>query len=68
VSLVEQMWQHVQATEVERLSTRPPRILPLELGDLREAINHLAALVEDLRDRVTELERQQDLLERRDSS
>jgi ubiquinone biosynthesis protein UbiJ len=58
MSLVEQLWRHVKATEVERLSASPPRITPLELGDLREAINHLTDIVESLQTRLDHLERE----------
>ena len=72
MNLIDQMWEHVQATENDRKTMPPPGAKDLwadlnqaryllnaqstEISDLREALCFLAETVESLKVRLTELE------------
>ena len=74
MSLVDQVWGHVKASQQDRITLAPPRATniwedltklqglthaqSLEIGDLREAVNYLADVVESLQTRLDRLERE----------
>lgn len=68
MSLIDELWEHVKATEKDRRILAPPRATDLwddltqlralvhaqslEIGDLREAVSYLADVTESLKCRL----------------
>lgn len=66
------MWEHIKATQNERLAPAPPRATDvwqdlnrahnlihaqsIAIGDLQEAVDYLADVITGLRNRLTQLE------------